>query len=363
MKNNIDLTQSTILIVDDQPSNLLLLSKLLAAEGYTRITETTDPREAEALYLRERPDIVLLDLNMPYLDGFQVMARLREIDPDGAPILVLTAQIDMETRLRALQGGAVDFVSKPFDRYEVMARIRNQLEVRMLYRKVSEQNESLERIVTERMHELVATRLDIIRRLGRACEFRDNETGAHIERMSRYSYLLGLAAGLNNEQADMLLNASPMHDVGKIGIPDAILLKPGKLTDEEFAIIKTHPVIGGHILAGSNTALLQLAETIALTHHEKWDGTGYPLGLKGDDIPLEGRIVAIADVFDALTSNRLYKKTWRIEDAAEFITKNSGTHFDPTLVALFVTTLPKILQVRDQFPDSMAQLAPAAQAG
>lgn len=357
MKNNIDLSNSTILIVDDQPSNVMLLSKLLAAEGYTKIIETTDPLEAEPVYLRERPDIVLLDLNMPYLDGFQVMARLRELDPEGAPIVVLTAQMDSETRLRALQEGAVDFVSKPFDRYEVMARIRNQLEVRMLHRKLSEQNENLERTVAERTHELVATRLDIIRRLGRACEFRDNETGAHIERMSRYSYLLGLAAGLNDEQADMLLNASPMHDVGKIGIPDAILLKPGKLTDEEYEIIKSHPIIGGHILSGSGTALLQLAEIIALTHHEKWDGSGYPRGLKGEDIPLEGRIVAITDVFDALTTSRIYKKTWSIEDAIMFIEQKSGTHFDPTLVPLFVSILPKILQVRNQFPDTVTQFA------
>jgi putative two-component system response regulator len=349
----IELSQATILIVDDQPGNVLLLSKLLRSEGFIRIIEATDSRDVESLYLSKKPDIVLLDLNMPHLDGFAVMARLRELDPEGAPILVLTAQMSMETRLRALQSGARDFVSKPFDRFEIMARIRNQLEVHLLYRKVMDQNENLERIVEKRTHELTATRLDIIRRLGRACEFRDNETGAHIERMSRYSYLLGLAAGLSDEQADMLLNASPMHDVGKIGIPDAILLKPGKLTSEEFDVIKKHPAIGAHILSGSDSPLLRMSEMIAITHHEKWDGTGYPNGLAGEEIPLEGRIVAIADVFDALTAIRPYKKAWDVNEAADFIVNNAGTHFDPKLAALFHQVLPDMLRIREQFPDAV----------
>ncbi len=359
MKSWLELSAAKILVVDDQPGNVLLLSKLLRAEGFFEIIETTDSREVESLYLREQPDIVLLDLNMPHLDGFAVMARLHEIDPEGAPVLVLTAQIDMQTRLRALQSGARDFISKPFDRHEVMARIRNQLEVRLLYRKLSYQNENLERIVGERTHqlaernrELVETRLEIIRRLGRACEFRDNETGAHIERMSRYSHLLGLAAGLSIEDADKLLNASPMHDVGKIGIPYAILLKPGKLTPEEFDVIKQHPEIGAHILTGSDSPLMKMAEMIAITHHEKWDGSGYPNALKGEAIPLEGRIVAIADVFDALTTIRPYKKAWDVVDAVDFIVNNAGTHFDPALAVLFQGILPEILIIRDQFPDA-----------
>lgn len=353
------LAQATILIVDDQPGNLLLLSKLLRSEGFPHVVETSDPREVEHIYLHKRPDLILLDINMPHLDGFQVMERLREIEPEGPPILVLTAQMDMATRIRALQSGARDFVSKPFDRYEVMARIRNQLEVHLLYRKVREQNENLEQTVAqrtselaERNQELINTRLEIIRRLGRACEFRDNETGAHIERMSRYSHLLALAAGLTDEHADMILNASPMHDVGKIGIPDAILLKPGKLTTDEFEVIKKHPTIGAHILAGNDSPLLQLAETIALTHHEKWDGSGYPNGLHGESIPLEGRIVAIADVFDALTAIRPYKKAWDVNAAADFIIQNAGSHFDPALATLFHKVLPDMLRIREQFPDT-----------
>lgn len=354
MPNGLDLVQAKILIVDDQPGNLLLLSKLLRSEGYSKIFEIADPREVEPLYLRERPDIVLLDLNMPHLDGLQVMLRLREIDPDGAPILVLTAQTNMETRLRALQSGARDFVSKPFDRYEVVARIRNQLEVRLLYRKVSEQNKNLERTVEERTRKAVSTRLEIVQRLGRACEFRDNETGAHIERMSRYSHLLALKAGVSSEQPDMLLNASPMHDVGKIGIPDAIPLKPDRLTSEEFDTIKQHPTIGVHILADGTSPLMKMAETVAHTHHEKWDGSGYPRGLKGEAIPLEGRIVAIADMLDALTAIRPYKKAWDVNEAADFILKNAGTHFDPNLASLFHQSLPEVLRIREQFPDAAA---------
>jgi len=352
MPSRLNLTQSRILIVDDQPGNLMLLDKLLKKEGFINIFAISDSREVEAVYLQESPDIVLLDLNMPHLDGFQVMARLREIDPEGAAILVLTAQMDQETRLRALKSGARDFIAKPFDRHEVMARIRNQLEVRLLYRKLSGQNVDLEQLVAERTQELLDTRLEVVRRLGRACEFRDNETGSHIERMSRYAHLLALKAGLGEDEADKILSASPMHDVGKIGIADAILLKPGKLNPEEFEEIKKHPAIGGHILTGSDSALIKLAELIALTHHEKWDGSGYPQGLKADEIPIAGRITAIADVFDALTTIRPYKKAWEVSDAADFILKNSGSHFDPKLALLFVQALPEMLVIRAQFPDN-----------
>jgi len=355
MPSRLNLSQGRILIVDDQAGNLMLLSKLLKAEGFVNVFAISDSREVEVEYLRESPDIVLLDLNMPHLDGFQVMARLREIDPEGAAILVLTAQMDQETRLRALQSGARDFIAKPFDRHEVMARIRNQLEVRLLYTKLSEQNENLEKLVAARTQELLDTRLEIVRRLGMACEFRDNETGAHIDRMSRYAYLLALKAGLGDARANMILSASPMHDVGKIGIADAVLLKPGKLTPEEFEEIKKHPVIAGQILSGSAASLIKLAETIALTHHEKWDGTGYPQGLKAEAIPIEGRITAIADVFDALTTIRPYKKAWDVNEAADFILKNAGSHFDPELAILFIQALPEILVIRAQFPDASGE--------
>lgn len=234
---------------------------------------------------------------------------------------------------------------------DISRRKEDEAQVQLLYREVKEQKEGLEQAVIERTKEVVGTRLEIVRRLGRACEFRDNETGAHIERMSRFSRLLALKAGLGAERAEMILNASPMHDVGKIGIPDAILLKPGKLTAEEFEIIKKHPTIGSHILAGSDSDVIKLAEVIAYTHHEKWDGTGYPRGLKGDEIPIEGRITAIADVFDALTTIRPYKKAWNIDAAVDFILQNAGTHFDPSLTPLFRDALPEILQIRAKFSD------------
>jgi putative two-component system response regulator len=236
---------------------------------------------------------------------------------------------------------------------DISKRKEDEAQVKLLYRKVTEQKEGLEQAVLERTKEVVGTRLEIVRRLGRACEFRDNETGAHIERMSRYSHLLALKAGLSPEQADLVMNASPMHDVGKIGIPDAILLKPGKLTEEEFEIIKNHPTIGSQILAGSDSDVIKLAELIAYTHHEKWDGTGYPRGLRGEEIPIEGRITAIADVFDALTTIRPYKHAWDVNEAANFVLQNAGTHFDPALAAKFYQALPEMLLIRTRFPDSV----------
>ena len=229
--------------------------------------------------------------------------------------------------------------------------IRNMLEVRMLNQAIKRQNQILEEKVYERTRELDETRLEIIRRLGRAAEYRDNETGLHIIRMSQYSQILGLADGMTESEADMLLNASPMHDIGKIGIPDSILLKPGKLTPDEWKIMKTHSTIGAEILSGHQSELMMEARQIALMHHEKWDGSGYPKGRSGDEIPLVGRIVAIADVFDALTTVRPYKKAWNVEDAVDYIAQNSASHFDPRLVELFLKILPEVLIIRAKYPE------------
>ncbi len=350
------LRAAKILIVDDQAPNVILLAKMLAAEGYQNVVSVTDSRQVADLYLQHRFDLVLLDLNMPYLTGFDVMQQLRELEPDGSyiPILVLTAQPDMQTRLRALESGARDFLSKPFDRLEVLTRIRNMLEVRMMHNQIRDQNRVLEEKVQERTRELADTRFEIIRRLGRAAEYRDNETGLHIIRMSKYSQLLGRAAGMDKAQCELLLNASPMHDIGKIGIPDHILLKPGKLDADEWAVMKTHPEIGAKILSGHASELMEMACEIALTHHEKWDGSGYPKGLRGEDIPLSGRVVALCDVFDALTTARPYKLAWPVEKAIAYIHENSGKHFDPALTQLCPDVLPAILEVRAQYaePDS-----------
>lgn len=349
------LLTARILVVDDQPANVSLLEKILAAEGYRDVESFTDPRLVAQAYAARHHDLILLDLNMPELDGFEVMAQLRGLERDDyVPVLVLTAQPDRETRLRALESGAKDFLTKPFDRLEVVNRIRNMLEVRLLHKQVRDQNRVLEDKVRERTKELCDTRLEIIRRLGRAAEYRDNETGLHIIRMSKFSQALGRAAGMSEHEADLLLNASPMHDIGKIGIPDRILLKPGKFEPDEWEIMKTHAAIGAQLLAGHDSELMQVASEIAYTHHEKWDGTGYPRGLRGDDIPLVGRIVALSDVFDALTSERPYKRAWPVEEAVTYIRDNAGKHFDPTLAKCFDQVLPEIIQIRDKYAEPAA---------
>lgn len=343
--------EAKILIVDDQPANVILIEKILEIDGYINVISTTDPLQVETLYMQQGSDLVLLDLNMPKMDGYKVLERLREVDPDYPPIIVLTAQSDRESRIRALDLGARDFLAKPFDRVELMTRIRNMLEVRIMTKAIKNQNAILDAMVQERTKEINETRLEVIRRLGRAAEYRDDITGYHIIRMSRYSQLLSLAAGMSEDEAEMILNASPMHDIGKIGIPDYVLLKPGKLEPEEWKIMQTHVEIGVVILSGSSFKLMDLAAEIAQNHHEKWDGSGYPCGLSGEDIPLSGRIVAVADVFDALTTERPYKKAWTVDETVDLLKEQSGKHFDPELVEMFLEILPDILEIRDHYAE------------
>jgi putative two-component system response regulator len=253
--------------------------------------------------------------------------------------------------LRALDQGARDYLTKPFDRSELLARVRNLIEAHRLHKLVRDENALLEARVHERTRELRNTRLQIVQRLGRAAEYRDNETGYHILRMSHTSALLARSLGWDPGRCELLLHASPMHDIGKIGIPDHILLKPGKLSPEEWEIMKTHTTIGAHILEGDDSDVLTLAREIALTHHEKWDGTGYPQGLAADDIPVAGRIVAIADVFDALTSERPYKTAWGVDQAVDFLKHNSGAHFDPALIEVFIGRLPEVLAIRTRYAE------------
>lgn len=343
--------EAKILIVDDQPANVTLIEKMLDIDGYTNVISTTDPTQVETIYQEQNSDLILLDLNMPEMDGYQVLAKIREVDPDYPPIIVLTAQSDRESRIKALGLGARDFLAKPFDRVELMTRIQNMLEVRIMTSAIKNQNKLLDGMVRERTKELNDTRLEVIRRLGRAAEYRDDMTGFHIIRMSRYSQLLGLAAGMSEVEAEMLLNASPMHDIGKIGIPDSVLLKPGKLDPEQWKIMQTHVDIGVEILSGSDSALMDMASEVAQNHHEKWDGSGYPRALAGEDIPLTGRVVALADVFDALTTERPYKNAWPIDETIEFLKEQSGKHFEPRLVELFIEILPNILAIREQYAE------------
>ncbi len=345
-----EIFRAGVLIVDDQIENVDLLRRALSRSGYTNLYSTTDSREASALYATHAPDIVLLDIMMPYVDGFEVMAQIQALSKeDYAPILVLTADDQRETRIKALKCGAKDFLTKPIDRTEVLTRIRNILEVRLLHKKVLRQNEVLEDRVIERTRELHESRLEIMRRLARAAEFRDTDTGAHITRMSLYCAELGRAAGMDAQECDLLLSASALHDIGKIGIPDRVLLKPGPFDTEETALMREHVSIGAQILDGSESTLIQYAATIARTHHERWDGTGYPEGLRGEAIPLEGRIVAICDVFDALTSSRPYKKAWSVDRALGELQRGAGVQFDARLVRLFQSILPRILAVKTQF--------------
>jgi putative two-component system response regulator len=347
-----DALDASILFVDDEPVNVKLLDRALGNNGYRNLLSTTDPRTVLDLFQKHEPDLIILDLNMPHMDGFEVMRQLRSLGRDDLPpILILTAQYDQEHRVRALQSGASDYVTKPFSVEELLARVRNLIQVRLYHKYMRGRTKWLEEKVRERTQEIYDTRLQIVRRLGRAAEFRDNETGLHIIRMSQMSMVLGEASGMSSGDCELLLNASPMHDIGKIGIPDQILLKPGKFEPHEWAIMKTHTTIGADILSGDDSELLTMARTIALTHHEKWDGSGYPRGLKEEQIPLVGRIVAMADVFDALTSVRPYKKAWTLEDTMEYIDDNRGKHFDPRVVDLLHERINDFMAIKDKFAE------------
>jgi putative two-component system response regulator len=342
-----------IMIVDDEPNNLKLLDLLLRSAGHQDLCLLSDPRHVVEQYLRRPPALILLDLNMPHLDGFAVLEALKALnDPLLPPVVILTAQSHRDTMFRAFAAGARDYITKPFDTVEVVVRVRNLLDAHLAHRLLHDQKAILEEVVRGRTQQLRDTQLSIIRRLGRAAEFRDSETGSHIIRMSRYCTLIAEAIGWSEGDCELLLNASPMHDVGKIGIPDHILLKPGRLTFDEFEIMKTHTTIGAQIIGDDSTnPVLCLAQEVALTHHEKWDGTGYPAGLTGAAIPEVGRIVAIADVFDALTSPRPYKAAWSVEDSTALVVAESGRQFDPAMVEAFLRVLPEILEIRGQFAD------------
>jgi putative two-component system response regulator len=330
-----------ILIVDDEPANVDVLRRLLERAGFTNIESTCDAREAAAMFGIVRPDLVLLDLHMPHIDGLQVMDRLNElVNATYMPILMLTGDMTPEARRQALSRGAKDFINKPFHSDEVLLRIRTLLETRFLYVQIQDQNHVLEATVRERTQELESAQVEILERLARAAEFRDDNTGQHTERVGQMAALLAKEIGMSDTDVALIRRAAPLHDVGKIGIPDAILLKLGKLTEDEFALVKTHTTIGARILSGSRFALLRLAEEIAFSHHERWDGSGYA-GLAGNVIPLPGRIVAVADVFDALTQKRPYKAAWPVTDAVAEIRRQRGKQFDPAIVDAFLRVIDR----------------------
>jgi putative two-component system response regulator len=334
----LELRRARILLVDDEPANIVLLRRLLERAGYCRLAETTDPQQAVPLYQSFNPDLICLDLHMAPLDGFGVLEQLAPLIPHGSylPILMLTSDSSAAAKQRALSLGARDFVTKPFDPDEVMLRIRNLLVPRFMHLELAGYNQVLEQQVRARTRALEDSGLEVLERLARAAEFRDDATGQHARRVGQVAGRLAELAGVARTGAEVIARAAPLHDIGKIGVPDHILLKPGKLTPEEFEIMKRHAGVGAEILAGGRTTLIRTAAEIAHHHHERWDGAGYPAGLHGDAIPLEARLVALADVFDALTHSRPYRGAWPLPDVLHEIDRQAGGLFDPLLVKEFM---------------------------
>jgi len=328
---------SRILIVDDQPANVLLLERTLRSAGYNKLTGITDPREALRMFTEFQPDLVAMDLRMPNVDGFSLLRQLRSRMPaeDFVPVLVLTADTSRTAKQEALSLGAKDFLTKPIDVAEALLRIYNLLETRWLYVELQRHRDTLEEKVRLRTADLERAQLEILQRLARAAEYRDDCTGQHTQRVGEGATVLARAIGLPDHHVELIGLAAPLHDVGKIGIPDGILLKPSKLTIDEYVQIKRHTDIGRIILSGSTFPILQMAERIALYHHERWDGCGY-YGLKEDEIPLEARIVSIIDVFDVITHARPYKEASTVDKALEVLRGEQGKQFDPSLVEAFL---------------------------
>jgi putative two-component system response regulator len=347
-----------ILAVDDEDRNLRLLEAILFPLGYDVILARNGEEALEKV--REMfPDVILMDIMMPGMDGFEVVKELKSKEETRPiPIVMVTALREVEDRVKALEAGADDFISKPVEKTELRARVQSLLKVKAYNDHMREYQKELEAEVVRRTEllrqafdRIKSASLDTIHRLSMAAEYKDEDTGAHIKRMSYYAAAIARKMGLDDKKVETILYASPMHDIGKIGIPDHILLKPGKLNSDEWEIMKQHTIIGGRILEGSEAEFIKLGEIIALTHHEKWNGSGYPERLSGEEIPLDGRITAIADVFDALTSKRPYKKPYSLEKSFAIIKGERGKHFDPDVVDAFFAIKDEILSIKLRYKD------------
>lgn len=327
---------ASILVVDDDADVLRTLGRMLHRAGYRRVTTSGDAAAVMALAQETEPDLLLLDYHLPGLTGATLLEELRLTAGPQAylPVLIISGDPTAQVRQRALAAGATDFVAKPFEMTEVLLRIQNLLEIRHLHRAITTQNHELEIRVEKRTAELNDAHLDAIERLALAAEFRDDDTGQHTERVGEGTATLAAALGLGEEEIFLLRRAAPLHDVGKIGVPDAILRKPGPLTDAEWALMREHTVIGARLLSGGRSRVMQLAQQIARSHHEQWDGNGYPDGLAGEAIPLAGRLVMVADVFDALLSDRVYRRAWSVDAVLDYIREHTGQRFDPQIAAL-----------------------------
>ena len=342
-----------VAIVDDNDINLTLFKALVLKIGDCEPVLFGDSPKGLLWCVEHRPDLVIVDYMMPAMDGLQFITRFRaEPGCEETPVLMITANDGKDVRYEALQIGATDFLTKPVDRVEFTARVKNMLALGASRKKLADRAAWLAEEVRKATEAVLAREQELLFRMSRAAEFRDLETGAHIQRMAHYSHLIAAKLGLSEDDQSLILQAAPMHDVGKIGIPDAILLKRSTLRPEEFAVMKTHAKLGFDLLSGSESRILQAAATIAISHHEKFDGTGYPHGTAGEDIPLFGRIVAVADVFDALTSERPYKKAWTIERSMAYLREVMGGHLDPRCVDAFLACWDDILIIHQKYQDA-----------
>jgi len=370
-----EITQSCILIVDDESLNIEVARQHLEFAGYKNLISTDHAGQALPLIGIHRPDVVLLDIYMPEINGLEILAAIRsDKELSRTPVIILTGSSDPETKLTALQAGATDLLQKPVHNGELLARLGNVLRVKAYQDQLHRHSEELEEAVRRRTAELEASRLDVIHCLARAAEFRDDDTGQHIVRVGRYARIIAEELGFSQKDLDIIEPAAQLHDVGKIGVADAVLLKPGKLTPEEFEMmqkhcgfgkkiaqqvsdrdaiaLRHHSEIGSRILDAGSSPILEMARRIALTHHERWDGNGYPLGLAGNDIPIEGRITSVADVFDALSSKRPYKPPFPLEKCFAILEEGRGTQFDPVILDAFFARRADIIQVQINSADT-----------
>lgn len=344
--------RSNILVCDDSVSNVIMLRGLLESEGFQKVFGITDPEQVVPMLEESEFDLLILDIQMPVMDGFVVMDAIEKAELQNNPsILIVTGSKNLDIRNRALRSGAQDFINKPIDPVEVILRVSNLLRVQEALKAKADMVSMLEKKVQARTAELSESNQFLIKSMAMIAEFRDKNTGKHVLRVGQYARLLAEVYGLAPKICELIEKASPLHDLGKIGIPDSILLKAGQLDEKEREIMNSHSKIGADILSSHSSRLVSMASSIALSHHERWDGAGYPSGLVGESIPIEGRITAIADVFDALTTVRPYKKAWTVDEAVMLLQEGSGDHFDPVLVGMFIENMDRVVEIKNEYVD------------